>query len=110
MSLYVDQDGDLWAKDGDRTYQFTADDPGWTLNAASWDTIERNYGPLVEVPPLLRGEPAKPELVAYRDKDGDVWVGSDSALVMLDGDPVGFAVVEGNFGPLTSVPVPADYR
>ena len=65
MSLYVDQDGDLWAKDGDRTYQFTADDPGWTLNAASWDTIERNYGPLVEVPPLLRGEPAKPELVAY---------------------------------------------
>ena len=55
--------------------------------------------------------PAEPERVAYRDRDGDVWIGTDDALRCPPTDRhLTLEHVAADFGPLTQITIPEDLR
>lgn len=68
----------------------------------------------------LRPAPAEPvkvakpeaERVAYRDAEGDIWVGTDDALQMggPSSNALSLEVVAEDYGPLTQVPIPEHLR
>ena len=55
---------------------------------------------------------AEAERVAYKDQDGDIWVGVDDKLLCVGNGELSYPLetVSEQFGPLTQVPIPEHLR